>query len=819
MEQIVFNQKLANIGINGIIGLRFFWLLAVTGIVIFFGFGLQDLHLDSSNESFLPKTDELYLANERFKDQFGNEEFVFILVKADETFSTRSLNRLRNLQTDLEERLPFIDEVNTITSVEYMKTDGDALLVEDLVAEEIPTQYEQLEEIKRRLASSRLYFERIVTRDWAHVGIAVTFERMPESVWVEAEKGFTPMDQADWELENIIEADGIFDDVSEYPEKELVEVPDPRKLVSPALRKILHDHQQEDFKLLATGMPIGDYEVDQITAEEGNKLGLLALGVAFFFMLILFRNPVGVLSPLLVMVYAVVILFGAMGWLGIPVSMGSMFVAPLLMVLSVSYSIHFINHFNFYFRQKGERLRAIHYAYGQSTWPCFLTAITTAIGFASFLIVTMKPIRDVGIACGSGALISFILVMIIVPIFYSFGRDGKTSKQSGTGQVLPAGMVALSEFVLRRQLFIILISCLLVVFGAGYFLKTPVETDMLKLLGKDNKFVKDSNSITDILGGYYSYEVFIELENDDDAKNPQHLHSLHRLAEEAKKWSTVKSTMSLVDLVQEISYVMNDRKAEFYQIPDTRKEIAQYLLLYEISGGGELNHWVDYNYSKLRLSVQMSDSKNMEEHINHMRELATGLFPPNTEINLVGDVPILLKLMNLLTIGQLKSIAAAFVVICLVMILILRSFQAGIISMIPNMFPLFIIGGLMGLLQINLDIMTIMIAPMVIGIAVDDTVHFFIHFKDELFGFKNYNRANRQTFIKIGHALLFTTIVLSLGFSILGFSSVDGIVNMGFLAAVGIVAALVADYFIAPVLLAKLRPFKGFTEPIKAGQH
>ncbi len=813
MEQIVFNQKLANIGINGIIRFRFFWLALVTGMLVFFGFGLQELQLDSSNESFLPKTDELYLANERFKEQFGNEEFVFILVKADDVFSATSLNRLRKLQTDLEERLPFAEDVNTITSVEYMETAGDSLLVEDLVPEEIPTDDEQLAEIKRRIASSTLYFDRIVTREWTHVGIAVTFEKMPESVWVRAEKGFTPMDQSNWEQENIFEAEDIIDDVSESPEQELVEVPDPRKLISPALRKIIHDHRADDFELLATGMSIGDYEVDQITAEEGKKLGIIAIGVAFLIMLLLFRNPVGVVAPLLVIVSTVVILFGAMGRLQVPISMGSMFVAPLLMVLSVSYSIHFINHFNFYFRQKGERLRAIHYAYGQSTWPCFLTAITTATGFASFLIITMRPIRDAGVACGSGALISFLLVMIVVPVFYSFGPEQEKIEKTISKPSLPRGMVALSDFVLKRQRLILLASAVLVIFGAVNFLRTPVETDMLKILGKENRFVMDSTHITDVLGGYYSYEVFIEFENKDDAKKPQHLIALNQLAEEAKKWPVVKTTMSLADLLQEISYVMNDRKPAFYKIPDTRKEIAQYLLLYEISGGGELDNWVDYNYSKLRLSVQMSDSENLEQHVNHMRELAFSLFPGGTKISIVGDVPILLRLMNLLTIGQLKSIVVAFAVICLVMITILGSFRAGVISMIPNMFPLFIIGGVMGFLQINLDIMTIMIAPMVIGIAVDDTVHFFIHFKDELHGFKDYNRANRQTFIKIGHALLFTSIVLTLGFSILGFSSVDGIVNMGFLAAIGIVAALAADYFIAPVLLTRIRPFKTVENP------
>ncbi|MBU3915457.1 MMPL family transporter [bacterium] len=817
MKQTIFNKKLANIGMNGIVRFRFFWLAFVTLIVVVCGFGLSDLSLDSSNESFLPKSDDLYLANEQFKEQFGNEEFVFILIETGDLFSFKTLQRIRALQTDLEARLPFVDDVNTISSVEFMETIGDNLVIDKIIGDELPTTGEQFEEVKRKLASSRLYLNRIVTSDWKHVGIAVTLERMPSSVWVKADKGFTPMDQVNWPDEKIIMSDGIHGEKPNSDTSGLVEVVDPRKLIAPALKAILKDHQADDFNLKATGMPIGDFEVDQITTEEGSKLGLIAFGAAFLFMLFLFRNPIGVFAPMAVMVSTVVILFGMMGWLGVPVSMGSMFVAPLLMVLSVSYSIHYINHFNFHFQRKGNRRDALYYAYEQSSWPCFLTALTTAIGFASFLIVSMKPIRDVGITCGSGAIISFLLVMILVPIFYSFGKTSREQKvnDSDDKKPHPWGMAPLSQWVLRLKIPTIVFSILVIVFGTVYFRSIPVETDLLKLLGPRNSFVKDSKSITDVLGGYYSYEVMIELPEKEAAKKPAILMAVELLSIEAQQWESTKTTMSLVDLVKEINFVMNGRRPEYYVIPDSREKIAQYLLLYEISGGGELDNWVDYNYKKLRLSVQLADSANLDRHIDQMKAIAKNLFPKDTRISIVGDVPILLRLMNLLTIGQLKSILMAFAVICLVMITILRSIKAGIISMIPNVFPLFVLAGLMGLLQINLDIMTIMIAPMIIGIAVDDTVHFFIHFKEELSELNDYQRANRQTFIKIGHALLFTSIVLSLGFGILGFSNVDGIVSMGFLATIGIISALIADFFITPILLVYLKPFGRFQEEPK----
>ena len=164
-------------------------------------------------------------------------------------------------------------------------------------------------------------------------------------------------------------------------------------------------------------------------------------------------------------------------------------------------------------------------------------------------------------------------------------------------------------------------------------------------------------------------------------------------------------------------------------------------------------------------------------------------------------------MLNRLTEGQIKSIGAAFLVISVMMMLILRSFRVGLMSMISNVFPVVIAMGLMGLLDISLDMMTVMIAPMIIGIAVDDTVHYFVHFKQEFNKLDCYADANRETFQKIGYAILFTSVVLVVGFSIFGLSNVRSMVHMGIVSGAGILSALLADLFITPVLFVRLKPF------------
>jgi predicted RND superfamily exporter protein len=229
-----------------------------------------------------------------------------------------------------------------------------------------------------------------------------------------------------------------------------------------------------------------------------------------------------------------------------------------------------------------------------------------------------------------------------------------------------------------------------------------------------------------------------------------------------------------------------------------------------MSGGEGAEDWADYDYRTLHLSVQVdkpSYSPAFEEKLDGLITFAENRLPEGSKATIVGDIPILMKLVNMLTDGQMKSILAAFLAITLMMMLILKSFLVGLISMIPNVFPVVITIGVMGLLGIPLDFSTIMIAPMIIGIAVDDTVHYFIHFKQEFSKCGSYTDANGMTFQRVGYAIVFTSVVLMFGFSIFCLSNIKSMFHLGLVSSVGIFSALVADLFITPVLFVRLKPF------------
>lgn len=818
MKNHDMNTWAASFGMNIIIRYKWIFLILIV-LAVSGGFqGIQQIVMDSSNESFLPEGDETIIQNDRFKEIFGNEEFVFILVEADNVFDHDVLAYIRELSEDLEEHLPFVKEVDSLTNIEYTEAYDDTLYVEDLIGDEIPDDEETLQDLRNKALSKKIYVDHMITKDGKKTGISITFEVIPQVIYAPVEMGFSPLDQVNWPAEKVIMQEHLYteDQARRHPELTLNPVPDPRKLIAPALNVILKRHQTEKYTVKATGIPVFDFQTDVITSSEGVKFGVIALAASVLLLLVIFRNFTSVAAPFLVLMSTIILAYGMMGWCGMQVSMVSIIIPPLLLVISVGYSIHVINHFRQAFQRSGSRSESIRYAYEHASWPCFLTAITTALGFASFALAPMRPIRDVGLICAFGTFVTYLLVMIIVPALFSFGHDKSIQQPNAVRDVIPSTenplMTRWADFVIRNPLLIGIVFGMVVLVLCGFSFKFRIESDFMQVLGDHIEFIRDSKYITARLGGLYSFEIFVELPEENMAKQPEVLKTIDRIAAQVEEWEETTLTLSLTDIIKDLNVTMHNNDETYNRIPDNQELIAQYLLLYEMSGGENTEDWVDYDYKKLRLSVQVSQA-NMN-FVDKFEGLARyeQAFPQGTKLRVIGDVPILMKMMKLLSYGQIKSVLTALVVITLIMALILKSLRVGLISMIPNIVPIIAIMGVMGWLDYPIDIMTIMIVPMIIGIAVDDTVHYIVHFKQEFERCGSYVEANRHTFGKVGTAIVFTSVILTFGFSTFGLSIVQSLLHMAVLSGVGIVSALAADLCITPVLFVYFKPFGTATQ-------
>jgi len=261
-------------------------------------------------------------------------------------------------------------------------------------------------------------------------------------------------------------------------------------------------------------------------------------------------------------------------------------------------------------------------------------------------------------------------------------------------------------------------------------------------------------------------------------------------------------------VVKDMNQVLNEDKADYYKIPGSRDLIAQLLLLYENAGGTESEYWVDYDYKYLRLSVHLKDMqvKQMTEDFNEVSQYAQQLFP-ESEINIVGTIPQFIKMIGYITHGQIVSFGIAMLVIAILMMVVFGSFKTGLIALIPNLTPALVIGGIMGFAGVPLDSSTVLIMPMILGLAVDDTIHFINHSKLEFLRTRNYHESILRSIRSVGVALVFTTLVLSANFLTYMTSEVKFYFFLGILAVSGMLSALIADFFITPLLFKRFKIF------------
>jgi predicted RND superfamily exporter protein len=311
-----------------------------------------------------------------------------------------------------------------------------------------------------------------------------------------------------------------------------------------------------------------------------------------------------------------------------------------------------------------------------------------------------------------------------------------------------------------------------------------------------------------------TYNISIEYDEADAIKDPAVMKAFDELVdtvgafELTKKHKGTPAMFSILDILKDMNQTFHSDDAAYYRVPDERDLIAQLLFLYEISGGTKAFSWIDEEYSMLRAQVQITkfDANEIVEELNAIKAFGQERFP-GANVSIVGDAVQFAELNRKIVVGELKSVFTALVVIGVLLIVVFDSVKTGLFGMLPNVAPLIVIGGYMGYMQSPLDMMTMTIMPMLLGIAVDDTIHFINHIKYEFEKFGHYETAILESFRTVGKTLAMTTIILSATFGMYMLSIVNNMARIGLLASMGLIVALLADYLMTPALILLTKPF------------
>jgi predicted RND superfamily exporter protein len=782
--------------------IRYRWLF-IAGLVVFTFIGLAGLPkmITSDNmDEWFNEYDTIEINTKRFETLFGNEDQVLVLIQADDVFDPEVLTMIRDLGRELLEKVPYARELRSLTDISIAMGSDEGIEVRSPFADGIPPAGPGMEEKRAYIMSRSSLVNMLVSDDCRETWLSLS----------------------------------LYNYEGENESREMYSV-------GRAAQEIITDPKWQNpkggnaqYTLKPAGMAYTEWEENQTVMTETVKRIVGGFIVALLCLIIFTRSLRGIVIPVLTIIGGVGSVFGYMAHLGIPADSNLMTLPVMLaMALSIGYAIHLVNSFKFHFRKstttpKGglSRKEAIIAAVGETGWPILFTAVTTIGGLLSFLFAGIGALRWVGITSALTVFAVYLYVILLVPILFSFGGSKKNIEtvpmmtDDASGTWIEKKFYRFGESLLKKRKPMILIAFLIIAAFIPGISKMTVNLDYFSFMGKKIPYITRLAEILDAkIGSLYTYTVMVSSGESDFFKDPEMMRNLDSLAADLGGFDLTKISRtkprvsSVTEIVKEMYRTLNGDDPAFYSIPDDSDLLAQILFLYEISGGGDLFNRISEDFSTAVLTVELTgyDGNRIANNVKMAEEAARVRFPGANGV-VVGMIASFAEMNNKVVYGELKSFAGSFLIIFILLALAFGNIKTALIGMIPNIAPVIIIGGIMGYAKIPLDMLTMTIMPMLLGIAVDDTIHFITHINLELERKKSYSKAVLDTFTKIGKTLGTTTVILCAMFAVYALSPIAMLFHVGILAIAGMAAALLADYTLTPLLIYVLKPLKKSTE-------
>lgn len=597
------------------------------------------------------------------------------------------------------------------------------------------------------------------------------------------------------------------------------------------------DHKQ---KLFASGMFLFGVEFQRLNQKDQFLLLPAIMIAVMITLMVIFRTPSGVILPLVVPLMALGWIRGMMAMMGLDDNILGGMLPPLMIAVGIADSVHYYSEYRHFLPKLGKR-EAVIASVAQVLRPCFFTSLTTAVGFASLMTSSLQPMAQVGMMAALGVTFAFMLSTMALPLALDFMRESPPEfierwlKRFRFGKVRPKDnltgfsllMDRLTAWTQRYPRAILTVAAICVAISCVGIYHVNPETNDLEMMRTDNPKRQALDTIAANMAGVAPIELIFDTHRKQGVKDPAFLQRLDTFQKFVHAQKEVRQVTSVVDFIKEFRGVFMGGDAADYRVPKSRRVVGQ--LLGQMEGDQQtLGSYTDFNYRYARLTAKtgvmgsaavealmdrlhhklktLGFDHRTARFVDHVKEKPEADKSP-VAYTLTGMLSLFVRMETYLLNSLIRSFSIALVVICLLMMIQLRSWKLGLLSMIPNLFPIFIYLGVMGAAGINLDIGTAMIAAVAIGLCVDDTIHFMERHARKFREGKDYSTATHETLREAGLPIFITSVILFMGFMTFVFGSFVPTIHFGVLTSITIVAALFGDLVILPVLIEVLKPY------------
>ncbi len=775
------------------------WVVVVLSslLTLWLGSFVPSMVVKMASEDFLFEDDPVRALYDAFKEDFGQDQIATLSITPREVFDIGFLHRLEALHRDLENEVPYLEDLTSLVNVRSTWGRGDELVVEDLL-DDMPETGAELAAFRERVLTTPFYKKSgVISEDGRSTGI-----RVEVAVYGDGEPS-SDFDSDAVDLSGF--EDGFGEEESVGVEKKAFLSGAENVRVVEAMLDVIARHDSPDMVIRVAGGTMMTYV---LTRQLGHDVPIFVGGglvVMSLLLWLLFRRMAAIVLAILVVVPAAISTFGLSSALGLAFSAPGQIIPSFLLAIGVSYSVHLVTIFMTELGRGVEKTEAIARALHHSGLPILMTGLTTSAGLLSFLSAEMKPIAEMGMISSIGVGVMLFYAMVLLPALLAIlPLGGRVEQQEGSVDRLLRFLAHASATHPRPILGATVV--LVIVAGIGMS-RLYASSDPVSWFPKTHPYRVATDELGARFGGTYAIELVVDTGKTDGVKDPELLRRLDRIADLAQErramGDQISYTTSLVDIVKETHQALNENDPADYAIPDDPELLAQELILFENSGSDDLEKIVDSLFSRTRYTVRSywTDGTKTKSFLEHFQPSVREIVGDLAEVQVTGISALIARTVDAVYESMIQSYALALALITPLMILLIGSLRAGLVSMVPNLVPILLTLGLMGFTGIAIDMFTLLAGCIAIGLAVDDSIHFISGFRRyRAEGFPPVEAVDR-TMQSTGRALLFTSIVLTTGFAVLTFSEMLNLWSVGVLTTFAIGAAFVLDVTVTPALL------------------
>ena len=747
-------------------------ILVLLAIMTFFmSMQWDKMRFSNSQANLLPDHHPVNLEYLSFLKQFGEEGNVVVLaVKDSSLFTPIKFNRWNKLSKQLG-AFPEVDFV--------LSTDNLQELIKDTVKQEFvmqpfikqtPKTKKEVDSLTNHLFNDLPFYDNLIYNKKTHT------------------------------IRSVI-----------YLDKDIVNTSVRKDFILEDLSTLVKNFEKETgLDVHVSGMPYIRTMNSQNIIDEIGKFILAALGVTSLIFFFFFRSFRATIISMFVVIIGVMWAFGILGLLQYEITVLTALIPPLIIVIGIPNCIFLINKYQQEVKKHGNQALSLQRVISKIGNATLMTNVTTASGFATFIITDSKLLKEFGIVASINIIGIFVLSLLIIPIIYSFMSLPKHKHLKHLNTKWIETFVSWMERIVReRRITVYIVSIGLLVASIIGIYQIDISGSPIEDMPKKAEFFHDIRFFEQEFDGIMPVEIVVDTDRPKGVLKPSTLKKMDELGTVINEIPELSRPVSVVDLVKYSKQAFYSGIPKYYQLPTSQENtFIMDVARKSADNGNLLSSFVDSTGQVARMTTYMKDVKTarMETIEAKLKENIDKIFPADRyKVTMTGSALLFLKGTKYLVKNLIMSLALAIGLIAVFMAYLFRSFRMIVISLIPNLLPLVITAGVMGFVGVPIKPSTILVFSIAFGISVDDTIHFLAKYRQELTS--NHWRIKKSVYAALretGVSMFYTSIVLFFGFSVFIISSFGGTVALGALVSATLMFAMLANLILLPSLLLSL---------------